>query len=114
MSPLISLWGLHKLIWDDTIRTRIKPIFHRARPIFKLKLQLHQQKMNTVIASGPILIAKHQKPNGMTYDTFNKRETQMHINQTVMKTSGATALNRTIHGKLNYIMVKPEQQAITD
>ena len=50
----------------------------------------------------------------MTYDTFNKRETQMHINQAVVKTSGATALNRTIHGKLNYIMVKPEQQAITD
>ena len=28
VSSLISLCGLHVLIWDDTLRTCIKPLFH--------------------------------------------------------------------------------------
>ena len=31
MLSLICLCGLHKQIWDDTLRTCIKPPFHRAR-----------------------------------------------------------------------------------
>ena len=34
MSSLISLCGLHRLIWDNTLCTCIKPPFHRASLIY--------------------------------------------------------------------------------